>query len=73
MNYIEMFKALSDSAILFVGSAAIIGAGALAFGAFVWLYLWLGKHLVKYVHKVGAEFKECLTAPGTGKRVKANG
>jgi hypothetical protein len=71
MNYMEMFRMLSDAGILFIGSAAILGFGALVFGCLIWLYVWTGKHLVRYVRKVGQEFRECLTPEPSGKRVKA--
>jgi hypothetical protein len=71
MEYMTMFRALRDAAILFIGSTAIIGMGAIAFGGLVWLYLWIGKHLVRYIYKVGAEFKECFAPEVIGKKVKA--
>jgi len=71
MDYMQMFKGLSDAAILFVGSAAIIGLGALSFGGLVWVYIWAGKHLVRYIRKVSAELRESISAPEpNGKRVR---
>lgn len=73
MDYMQMFKGLSDAAILFVGSTAIIGFGSLAFGGLIWLYIWVGKHLVRYIHRVAAEFQECFSTPSAvqnGRRVK---
>ncbi len=60
MDYMTMFKGLSDAGILFVGSAAILGFNILVFGGLVWLWLQAGKWLAKYVHKVHGEFKEAF-------------
>jgi hypothetical protein len=67
MNYMDMFKSLSDSGILFVGSAAILGFSILAFGALIWLWLQAGKWLTKYVAKASGEFKEAFTKVNGGK------
>jgi hypothetical protein len=71
MDYTLGLKMLIDSGIMFVGSAAILGIGASVFGALVWFFIWIGKHLIRYVRKVGREFRECLTPEPNGKRVKA--
>jgi hypothetical protein len=72
MDYTLGLKMLIDSGIMFVGSAAILGIGASVFGVLMWLFIWIGKHLIRYVRKVGQEFKECFTPPEpNGKRVKA--
>uniref|UniRef100_A0A6M3JIG5 Uncharacterized protein n=1 Tax=viral metagenome TaxID=1070528 RepID=A0A6M3JIG5_9ZZZZ len=71
MDYLQMFKSLSDAGTLFIGSAAIIGFGALIFGCLIWLYIWLGKHLIRYVRKVAMEFRESLSPEvSNGRRVR---
>ena len=77
MNYMDMFKMQSDAAIIQVGGVAILGLSVLSLGALVWLYVWLGKHLIRYIRKASVEFKECLSdleakkLLDVGKKVKA--